>query len=46
MKKLVLASNLPRPAKPTEVVGAHMQRFCNCNAVKKRPEERVSVETA
>lgn len=31
--KLILASNLPAKdeAKPTKVVGAKMQRFCNCD---------------
>ena len=43
--RIVLASNLPRPAKPTKVVGAHMQRFCNCNPVKKRPEEQGVAKT-
>lgn len=30
MSKLILASNLPRAERPMQVVGAHMQKFCNC----------------
>jgi len=36
MKKssLVLASNLPGERKPTPVIGARMQKFCNCDPVR------------
>jgi len=43
-KKIVLASNLPRPAKPTNVVGAHMQKHCNCHSVPVRPEEQAEAK--
>jgi hypothetical protein len=31
VSKLILSSNLPKGKKPTPVVGAKMQKYCNCS---------------
>lgn len=46
MGKLILASNLPRVERPTEVIGVRMQKFCNCSKVKPRIDEKSEIDKA